>query len=112
MKILIATQHRDIVGGAETYLQILIPRLLKSGHQVAMLYDYVPSNPASTLVDPPEAELPVWYCEQLRHSPDKWQELTNWSADVVYSQGVASLDVDQVLQEHYPTVLFVHSYWG
>src|ERR1700680_1300163 len=112
MKILIAAQHRNIVGGAETYLQTLIPSLLKSGHQVAMLYDYIPSNPASTPVAPPEAELPVGDCEQLRHSPDKWREIANWSADVVYSQGVASLDVDKILQENYPTVLYMHSYWG
>jgi glycosyltransferase involved in cell wall biosynthesis len=111
MKILIATVHRNIVGGVETYLQALIPALLQRGHQVAVLCDYNPSDTIVT-IDSPEAQLPVWYCEDLRRDPDLWRELAGWQPDVVYSHGINSLDVDRELQRRYPMVTYLHAYWG
>ena len=112
MKIIIATQHRGIVGGIETYLQALVPALLENGHAIAMVYDYAPADAATSTVDPPKAKLPVWYTEGLSRGSKPWQELTRWAPDVVYSNGLASLEVDQALQENYPTVLYLHNYWG
>lgn len=111
MKILIATTHRSIVGGIETYLQTLIPALLQRGHQVAGLFDHYP-NPALPTVDPPEAAMPAWYCEDLCRDPDLWGQVAQWRPEVVYSQGVASPDVDRELQNNYPTVTYLHGYWG
>src|ERR1700680_2009027 len=112
MKILIAGQQRSIVGGVETYLRALVPALMESGHEIALLYDYAPAAPAGPTVDPPEAALPVWYSEGLRRSSQQWQELTNWGPEVVYSNGLASLDIVKSLQERYRTVLYLHAYWG
>ena len=39
MKILIATTHRGIIGGTETYLRHLLPALRERGHAPALLYD-------------------------------------------------------------------------
>jgi glycosyltransferase involved in cell wall biosynthesis len=111
MKILIATAHRSIVGGIETYLQTLIPALLQRGHQVATLTEH-PSDPALAAIDPPEAELPAWYCGDLRRNPDLWRELERWRPDVVYSHGVTSLDIDRELEGKYPTITYLHGYWG
>jgi glycosyltransferase involved in cell wall biosynthesis len=111
MKILIATAHRNIVGGVETYLQALISALLRRGHQVAALFDHYHKEAAAT-IDSPELKLPVWYCEDLRRDPDLWRELARWRPDVVYAHGIASLDVDRELQQRYPTVTYLHGYWG
>jgi len=107
-----AGQHRSIVGGVETYLQALVPALLDCGHEIAMLYDHVPADPAGPTVDPPDAALPVWYSEGLRQSSQQWQELTNWGPEVVYSNGLASLEIVKRLQDNYPTVFYLHGYWG
>jgi glycosyltransferase involved in cell wall biosynthesis len=111
MKILIATGNRNIVGGIETYLQTLIPALMQRGHQVATLTDRHSSTALAT-IDPPETELPAWYCEDLRRDPDLWSEVARWRPDVVYSHGIAFLDVDRELRDKYPTVTFLHGYWG
>jgi len=110
MKILIATSHRHIVGGIETYLQVLIPALLKRGHRVAMLYDHSTGNGAT--VDPIEAELPLWSSGALDQQPELWREVMAWKPDAVYSHGLLSLDTDRILHENYPVAMFAHGYWG
>ena len=111
MKILIATHCRDIVGGIETYLQALIPRLLEHGHEVRLVYDYFSGNRA-TAIDSFEAGLPAWRCQDLRENPALWQELVAWRPEVVYSNGLASVDMDRTLQQQYPAVMYLHAYWG
>ncbi len=93
------------------YLQTLIPAMLQRGHQVSAVVDYYP-NPALSTIDPPEAQLPVWYAEDLRRNPEQWREMADWGPEVVYSHGLTSLDVDRELQQQYPTVTYLHNYWG
>lgn len=111
MKILIATSQRGIVGGVETYLQGLIPALLRRNHQIGMVYDYTDDALGAT-VDPPGHELPIWRSQDLSEHPGRWQQLAEWRPDVVYSHGLDSSDVERRLQENFPTVRFVHGYWG
>src|SRR5208337_5171779 len=111
MRILITTCFRDIIGGVEKYLQSLIPVLLLRGHQVAMVYEHASVGSTST-VDPPEAGLEVWYTEDLRRYPDRWRSLSEWKADVVYSHGMESRDIEGTLLRNYATVLYTHGYWG
>jgi glycosyltransferase involved in cell wall biosynthesis len=111
MKILIAAQHRNIVGGVETYLRALVPALIRRGHDIAMLYDHAAGN-GGPMVDPEETPLPVWSTGDLRRSPESWRELTSWEPDVVFSNCVESLDIDEKLQQRYPAVLYIHGYWG
>ena len=110
MKILIATSNRNVVGGIETYLQSLIPALLRRGHQVAMLYDHPAVG--SVTVDPPEAQLPAWNSDRLVRQPELWREVLEWKPDVVYAHGLTSLEADRILQENYPVVNYAHAYWG
>jgi glycosyltransferase involved in cell wall biosynthesis len=111
MNILIATGHRNIIGGVETYLRALIPELLSRGHRVAMLYDHVGTAEKGT-VDPPGVELPFWSNEDLPGRHELWHELTRWRPDVVYSHRIASTDIDRRLLESYPAVVYVHDYSG
>jgi glycosyltransferase involved in cell wall biosynthesis len=111
MKILIATSHRNIVGGVETYLQTVIPALLERGHRVGMLYDYV-ADPAKPTVDPEAEELPVWFGDQFEQRPELWRQLVEWAPDAVYSQGIGSAEIDRELQKTFPVVRFMHGYWG
>ena len=111
MRILIASPIRKIVGGAETYLQALIPALLKRQHQVAMVYDY-PAASGGASVDPPEAELRCWRAADLLEDPDSWRELEAWNPDVVYSHGLESIPAETKLYESYSAVLYTHAYRG
>jgi glycosyltransferase involved in cell wall biosynthesis len=110
MRILIETSCRGVVGGLETYLQVLIPALLERGHHVALVFDFPNTSEAS--VDPPQAKLQCWLSGDLRKDPSLWEELARWRPDIVYSHGLESVDVERALQQKYPVVYFAHSYRG
>ena len=111
MKILITTHHRGIVGGLETYLQALIPALLKRGHQVAMVCDY-PAGRDGATVDPKDGKLQVWWSEDLKPDSAVYSDLNRWGPDVIYAQKISPMGPDRMLQKRYPTVLYMHGYWG
>ena len=110
MKILLAASNRNIVGGAETYLHLLIPALLERGHRIALLYDC--AEAAGLPVDPVEEDLPIWSTGALLERPEVWREVMEWKPDVVYSHGILSREADRVLHENYPVAMFEHGYWG
>ena len=56
MRILIATSHRGLIGGAEKYLQEVIPGLIHSGHSVGLLYEY-PFDSSNEGIDYPRAKV-------------------------------------------------------
>lgn len=112
MKILIATPHRNIVGGAETYVQALIPALAARGHEIAVLCDHPVALHQSMTIDSEADGLPFFYSTHLRKSREEWGKLADWKPDVVYSQALESLDVERQLQLHFPAVLYTHAYFG
>jgi len=111
MRILITTCNRSIIGGIEKYLQLLIPALIETRHEIALLYEHrAPAG--SELVDPPDARLRIWYWEDFTPASLTWRELTEWKPDVVFAHGLESLGVEQVLLERYPVVWYAHVYLG
>ena len=110
MRILIETSCRGVIGGLETYLQVLIPALLERGHEMALIYDF-PSQSQAT-VDPPQAKLPNWPSAGLLKDSGAWDELARWMPDIVYSHGLESIEVERALQQKYAAVYFAHSYRG
>jgi len=66
MRVLIATSHRNLVGGVEKYVQTLIPALLSRGHSVGLLHQY-PVRSETETVDSREQGLPGWCSAELGH---------------------------------------------
>jgi glycosyltransferase involved in cell wall biosynthesis len=111
MRVLITTCNRSIIGGIEKYLQQLIPALLETRHEIALLYEH--RAPAGfELVDPPETGLPIWYWEDLTPGSRTWRELAEWEPDVVFAHGLESLGVEEVLLDRYPVGWYAHVYLG
>lgn len=104
MRILVATMHRGIVGGVETYLRALLPELVKRGHDVGVLYEYsaLPNEP--TIHDGCQ-DIPVWSL------PDLGAALA-WKPSVCYQHGLFDTTCEQKLAEHFPSVLYSHNYQG
>ncbi len=111
MKILITTCRQSMIGGVEKYLQSLIPALLETGHEIALLYEHR-AQPGNERVDPADAGLPIWYWPDLEPGSAAWRELTEWNADVVFAHGLESLGVEHVLLGRYPVVWYSHVYLG
>jgi len=110
MRILIANWHKQVVGGAETYLRTLIPELVKRGHQLAIVHGYRPTTQREA-IDSPEYGLPSWCFEELGIA-SLLEKIKRWLPDVVYSQGLESVELDSALLDAYPAAIFEHNYYG
>ncbi len=104
MRILIATIHRAVVGGVETYLRALLPELAARGHALALACE-APKSPDQLAVDDLAPEVPVW-------SPADRTATDAWRPDVCYLQGLTDPDAELALAARVPTVLFAHNYHG
>jgi glycosyltransferase involved in cell wall biosynthesis len=110
MRILIATFHRNLIGGTEKYLQALIPELLRNGHQIALLYEK-PFDPARESITS-SGQAVVNCCLEDEDAPSVLRWVAEWRPDVIYNQGLQAGDLEGALLEAYPTVLFAHGYYG
>lgn len=110
MRILIASTHRNLVGGVEKYLQSIIPALLERGHAVGLLHE-TPSNGSMERFEPSSTGLPAW-CLAESGLEESLRSVAAWRPDLVYLQGLESLALEQALLERYPTVFYAHNYYG
>jgi glycosyltransferase involved in cell wall biosynthesis len=106
MRIVVATQHRQIVGGVETYLRELLPALRSAGHELALLHEH-PSWSEAT-IDARTPDMATWCASE----PDWRERVTAWRPDVIFNQGLEDPDRESLLLEQYPGVLFAHNYHG
>jgi len=108
LNILIATAHRQIVGGIEQYLRSIMPELLQRGHRLGLLYERAGLSGAPT-IDTAVTGLERWEAGEHGTSIER---LAGWSPDVVYSQGLDNPALEAALVGRFPTVLFAHGYFG
>lgn len=108
MRILIATSHRDLVGGVEKYLQMVIPGLLERKHHLSLLHEF-PAGSTPERIDS-GVELPAWCVAEGVQTA--LQSVAKWKPDVVYLQGLESTSLEAALLEQYPTILYAHNYHG
>ena len=110
MRILIATSHRNMVGGVEKYLQQILPHLAERGHPLALLYEYR-FDPRKERVDP--SSLDLRSCGTEESGVDAGLGFVrDWKPDVVYSQGLEDAQLQSALLDQYPTVFYAHNYVG
>jgi glycosyltransferase involved in cell wall biosynthesis len=110
MRILIANWSRNVSGGCEKYLQVLLPGLLARGHQVAMLYEQ-PVKLELETVDASGLGLQTWGVAELGLRT-AMSSVEQWRPEVVYSHGLESGELEEALCRSFPTVLFAHNYYG
>lgn len=108
MRILVATTHRSIVGGAETYLRAVLPLLRGRGHEVALLTAH-PAPPGHAAIDDLCPGGPAWVAADA----DAVIAAANgWRPDVVYAHGLPDPDAEAALAGRFPAVYFAHAYSG
>jgi glycosyltransferase involved in cell wall biosynthesis len=106
MRILLANWTRRRVGGAETYLDRVMPLLAARHHHLAFAFEVdEPANRA-------EIGLPG-ECLSLPLSADgAFDRIRAWHPDVVYVHGLLDPAVESRLLQVAPAVLFAHSFYG
>jgi glycosyltransferase involved in cell wall biosynthesis len=111
MRILLATSERKVKGGAEKYLQVLIPGLLQRGHDVALLYEN-PADERPENLDPPGNAVPTWCTAKGRSLDKALQCVAQWKPDIVYVHRTDSAELESALLRDYPAVYYAHNYTG
>jgi len=109
MRIAVVNSHHARVGGAETYLDTVIPALDAAGHRIAFLseLDSPPSLPRIRL----PATAPAW-CASEMGIPRALAALASWRPDVIYVHGMNDLPAAARIVKSAPAVLFAHGYYG
>src|SRR6185436_3849435 len=98
MKLLVANHTVSAVGGVERYLADLVPVLGARGHDVAILT---------------EDDTNIEGCRGFSTRVATFQrELSRWSPNVVFDNGISSPKLEEWLISRFPTVLFAHNYYG
>jgi glycosyltransferase involved in cell wall biosynthesis len=110
VRVLIATFHRNLVGGTEKYLQALLPGLAGRGHQIGLVHER-PTDPSRETIDSASIRLAAWCLADLGLEP-LMQSVAQWRPDIVYSQGLENGELEAALVRAYPTVLYAHGYYG
>ncbi len=107
MRILFASHHSSRVAGTETYVATATAALAARGHAVGLLAEHAP-DPAREPISGTSAR---WFAD-TRGEAAALDEVCQWQPDVVYVQGLRSLDLERALMAIVPPVLFAHGYAG
>jgi glycosyltransferase involved in cell wall biosynthesis len=109
MRIAVANSHHACIGGAEIYLEAVIPALAAAGHQIAF-FSELASPPGAQPIRLPQAA-PSW-CTSEAGMSAAFAALAAWRPDVIYAHGMNDLPVAARIVETAPAVLFAHGYYG
>jgi glycosyltransferase involved in cell wall biosynthesis len=109
VRVLIATQHLNIVGGIETYLRGILPRLAAAGYELGVLGEHGAAEGGILAGCAPG--VPLWVAGG-RPAPQVVREVAGWRPDVVYLHGFEDPRLEAALAEQFPTVFFAHDYHG
>lgn len=109
MKIAVVNTHHTRVGGAESYLDAVLPALDAAGHQIAFLSELGSAPGAQRIVLP--ATAPVWCASEVGW-PCALAGLAAWRPDVIYVHGMDNPSAAARIVETAPAVLFAHGYYG
>jgi len=109
MRIATVNSYHARIGGAETYLDTVIPALDAAGHQIAF-FSELDSPPGIQRIRLPTAA-PAW-CASEMGWPRMLAALASWRPDVIYVHGINDLSAAARIVEIAPAVLFSHDYNG
>src|ERR1700761_7767297 len=103
MRILICNTFGHLLGGIESYLDRVIPALVESGHELAMLFER--DSPAAH--PPLPIPGPAWIVSEIGVS-QALHGLRDWRPDIIYTHAMSDAGLEQALIETAPAVLFAH----
>lgn len=110
MRIALATQFLQRIGGVETYLSDIIPALRLAGHELAVL-GALSENTRTDTIFREQPDFPVWRVDQTGANKSL-AELSAWKPDVVYAHGMQDPTLEAAAMNAAPSVFFLHVYHG
>ncbi len=110
MRIAFVNHSRRRVGGAEVYLDSIIPAIAQAGHEVSLLCEDDQADAKRECIRIPE-DSPTWSIKQLGVARPL-QELETWKPDVCFTHGLRRFELESKIVDRFPSALYVHSYYG
>lgn len=107
MRALVVTTHAAVVGGVETYLRAVLPRLRDRGVTLGLMTANPEQGGASIRELVPE--VPHWVAGDVGETVAAAEE---FGPDVVYTNDLPDPAADDALARRFPTVRFAHNYAG
>lgn len=105
MRIAVVARSADRVGGAEAYVQTLLPLLVERGHEAALCLEL----PGTGKGEPEGTER---FDLSPEGAPSRFPRLRRWRPDVVFVNGLLSSHSEEALLDIAPNVLLAHNYRG
>lgn len=109
MRIAFVSHSRRKVGGAEVYLDSVLPAFFRAGHEVAWLYETDPPSDREEISCPADAR--AWSVSGLGIN-EALRKLEEWRPDVIYTHGMFDTSLEASIIDTAPSVLYVHNYYG
>ena len=99
----------EVVGGVETYLRAVLPLLVESGFEIAVLAEVGVSADGMLAACPDVSTM----LTGRKSIVEILENVSAWNPDVVYSHAAwESCRLEAELADRYPAVLFAHNYSG
>ena len=110
MRVLVAHSARGAIGGIESYLRGVAPRLAERGHAVALVFERRVEEEAAA-PDPYAACAAEWCVEELG-AAETAAAARAWGPERVWVHGLESRELEARLLALAPAARFVHNYDG
>jgi glycosyltransferase involved in cell wall biosynthesis len=107
MRIAIVTHSARIAGGVERYLDTVIPMLEAAGHEISILCEA--DAPSAARGISRAAGAAVW-CVARLGAGRALEALRQWRPEIVYSHGLADVEIEAQALTLAPSIVFAHDY--
>ena len=108
MRIAVASWSRRKVGGAETYLDAVLPALLNAGHDLAYVSEVDAPSERAPIAIP--AAIPVWCFAD--DGLQVLQRLREWRPDLIFSHALDDAALETALIAGRKGIFYSHNYYG
>jgi glycosyltransferase involved in cell wall biosynthesis len=107
MRIAVLTHTRHLVGGAETYLDSVLPVLASRGHTLALCTETGPVDGRPLADGAIDRELEI-----ESDVPAFVRALAEWKPDVTFLHGLDAVTVERAVTDRWRATFFAHTYYG
>lgn len=106
-RIAIVNWSNRVAGGAERYIESVMPALVQAGNAIALWSERDAPVELPAITRPPGVE-----GRTLDDADDRLAGLRAWRPDLLYVHGIVDTDLEAALYDVAPIVYFAHSYVG
>lgn len=109
MRIAIINWNRRKIGGVETYLNAIIPELVRLGHEISFWHEVDEPKTREQIALPEGA--PSWCVSEIG-ADQALSALRDWHPDLIYTHKLESPELEAEALKIAPGVFFAHDYYG